>query len=423
MTSNDANEATVYLHLDGDGYVPVGILEYLPSQARSVFTYGRRYVERPNAVPIDPVRLPLTFTGRAMTPRRATMFNALRDAAPDRWGRKVLGLLAGRPAETLSEFDILTAHHSRHRIGALAFGPNPTSGPRSMAPWAGGEDFFVRDLGQLQKLAGIIGSIADATEEDLDAIRASLPDDAFAQALTSLYSVGGARPKAMIEFEGKFWIAKFPKGDDAWNEPLVEHATMTLAAKCGIDVAATRVIELGGITVLLVQRFDRNVEVPRHFVSGFTVQDVQEDGDWGSYQDLALAARRLGDDTAPQELFRRMAFNALCANTDDHPRNHAFFVERRQVRLTPAFDLVPRQIRSARYDLALRCGEYGTEASVRNLLSRTEPFGLSPQNSRRILGEIQDVFAGWREHFGQLGVTERDLRELALRFSSSGHSA
>lgn len=416
-TISKPTETTVYMYLPGDGYVPAGILEYDPAHEQSIFAYGRRYVERPNAIPVDPIRLPLSFSGKATTKRRVQMFNVFRDAAPDRWGRKVLSLQAGRPAQTLSEIEILTAHHSPHRIGALAFGPTPTSGPMSMASWASKEDLFARDKDQLQDLAEIITLIEDTDEEDLDKLRESLPDDAFMKALTSIYSVGGARPKAMVEFDGELWIAKFPKGDDAWNEPLIEHATMTLAAKCGIDVAKTKTIDLGDISILLVKRFDRDtLGNPLHIISGFTIMDVTEDGDWGSYQDLALAARQLGDEMAAEELFRRMCFNALCANTDDHPRNHAFFVERGRVRLTPAYDVVPRQIQASSYDLALRCGKYGTDTSTRNLLSMTALFGLSAGSAAEILEDIREVVADWRSHFGEAGVSNRDLMTLEHRF-------
>lgn len=415
MTSK---EATIYIHLPEDGYVPAGILEYVPAQERSLFTYGRRYVKRANAIPIDPVRLPLSFTGQAQTPRRLPMFNALRDAAPDRWGRKVLSLQAGRAAETLSEFEILTAIHSAYRIGALACGPNPQDGPRSMAPWAGDTDLFSRNEGQLGEIAQIIGTIERTPEDELEALQKSFAGDAFWKALTSLFSVGGARPKAMVELEGVGYIAKFPKGDDAWNEPLIEHATMTLAAKAGIRVAETRVVGVGGVTVLLVKRFDRDDDKkPRHFISGFTVRDVAEDGEWGSYQDLSHAARRLGDENAGEELFRRMVFNALCANTDDHLRNHAFFVERNQINITPAFDLVPRQLRASSYELALGCGKYGHETSKKNLLSRTSPFGLNPEKAALIYEEIRATVADWRRHFSALGVGQKDLKELALRFN------
>ena len=411
------SEATVYIHLPGQGYVPAGILEYLPSQKRSLFGYGRRYVKRPNALPPDPVRLPLSFTGQARTPRNWPMFNVFRDAAPDKWGRKVLRLQAGRAAHTLSEFDILTAVFSPRRIGALAFGPDPTTGPKSMAPWADSEDLFSRNMEQLRQIAEIIKVIEQTPEDELDTLRDRFRDEPFWQALTSIFSVGGARPKAMIELDGQQWIAKFPKADDVWNEPLVEHATMTLAGKTGINVAPTRVLKIGEITVLLVKRFDRDENgEPRHFVSGFTVRDVGEEDDWGSYQDLALAARRLGDETVGEKLFRRMVFNAMCANTDDHLRNHAFFVGRNHVSLTPAFDIVPRAFRATSYDLALRCGTHGTQTTKQNLLSRTEPFGLAPRSAARIQAEMADVVSGWREHFSSLGVTKKDIRELAHRF-------
>lgn len=409
-----SREAAVFIFLPEDGYVPAGILEYSPSPEQSSFTYGHRYVKRYNALPLDPVRIPLSFKGTALTRRRTPMFNALRDAAPDRWGRKVLSLQAGR---NLSEIDLLIAHHSSKRIGALAFGPNPKSGPCSMAPWAKFEDIFSRDQAQMLELANIIKIIEATPEDELDELQKRLPADAFLKALTSLFSAGGARPKAMVEFEGESWIAKFPKGDDIWDEPLIEHGAMTLAARCGINVANTRIIRVGEINVLLVKRFDRTTEdCPRHFISGFTAMDLEEDGDWGSYQDLAWAARRLGDDIAPEELFRRMVFNALVANTDDHPRNHAFFVHHTEVCLTPAYDIVPRQFRRSDYHLALRCGSRGTETTVENLLSQTAPFGLNDLDSKRILEEIQDVVSGWREHFACLGVHDPHLKELRYRF-------
>ena len=417
MTSDSPQEATVYIHLPDHGYVPAGILEYLPAQGSSVFTYGRRYVLRPNAIPIDPVRLPLSFAGHARSPRRIPMFNALRDAAPDRWGRKVLTLRAGQAARTLSEFHILTAMHSSHRIGALAFGPNPHSGPQSMAPWAGDGDIFARSLDRLREMTRIIRFVAETPEADLDALRDRLPEDALLRAFTSLFSVGGARPKALVDIDGQAWIAKFPKADDVWNEPLIEHAAMTLATRCGVHAAQTKLLDLDGMQVLLVKRFDRDIlGAPRHFVSGFTLMDVPEDGDWGGYQDLALAARRLGDPDAARQIFRRMAFNAICANTDDHPRNHGFFVDRTKVAITPAFDVVPRQFRSSAYHLALRCGVFGHQAGIRNLLSQTEPFGLEPTKARRILDEMLETASGWRGHFRDAGVTAKDILELEHRF-------
>ena len=411
------SKAVVYIYLKGDGYVPAGILQYLPDQTRSTFIYGRKYRKRPNALPIDPVNLPLSLQDEIITPRGMGMFNALRDAAPDRWGRKVLTLKAHQPSGTLSEFDILTAHHFPQRIGALAFGPTPDSGPQSMAPWVkNSEDIFTRDKEQLRELASIIEIIDKTPEDELETLTTLLKNDAFNQALTSLYSAGGARPKAMVTFNNENWIAKFSKGDDAWNEPLIEHATMTLAGQCGIDVAETRILRFGATNILLVRRFDRDTKnAPRHFISCFTAMDLKEDGDWGSYQDMAWAARQLGDEKAPEQIFRRMVFNAFVANTDDHPRNHAFFVNRSEIRLTPAFDIVPRQIRSSSYDLALRCGVNGSETTKKNLLSQTRPFNVNLKQAESIYFQIKSVVSGWREYFKKNGVQERELTELQQR--------
>ena len=137
-----------------------------------------------------------------------------------------------------------------------------------MAPWADSEDLFSTNMEQLRQIAEIIKLIEQTPEDELDTLRDRLRDEPFRQALTSIFSVGGARPKAMIELDGQQWIAKFPKADDVWDEPLVEHATMTLAEKAGIGVASTKTLKIGSISVLLVKRFDRDEigrPAPFHF--------------------------------------------------------------------------------------------------------------------------------------------------------------
>jgi serine/threonine-protein kinase HipA len=171
-----------------------------------------------------------------------------------------------------------------------------------------------------------------------------------------------------------------------------------------------------GQSVLLVQRFDRAGDEARHVVSGFTVAGVDEDGDWGSYQHLAEQARRLGDARSGPEIFRRMVFNALCSNRDDHPRNHAFFVSRTRIAMTPAYDLVPAAIRFRHWDLSLRCGAEGRAATRSNLLSDVRPFGLSEQEAARIWNEMTAIAADWREHFAACGVSAREMEELRHRF-------
>ncbi len=409
MTST-SERAVVFIRLSGMDYVPAGLLRH--EDRAYFFRYGRRYLQRPDAIPLDPARLPLAdmeFSG-------STLFSALRDAAPDRWGRKVLGLLAGRAPGTLSEFEVLTAAHHPQRMGALAFGPTPDA-PASLAPWATGDAFCMvpEDLGRVAAIVARVDEVED--DEELDAVRSGMPEDAFLAALASSLSLGGARPKAMVTVDGTSWIAKFSKRGDPWREPVVEHATMTLAARCGITVASTRLMELDGHFVLLVERFDRLSGGSRHVISGFTVTGAKEDGDWGSYQNLAEQARRLGDADSGPEIFRRMAFNALCSNRDDHLRNHAFFVSRKAIAMTPAYDLVPSAIRFRQWDLSLRCGLEGRAATRSNILSDVRPFGLSESEARRIWEEMRETTAGWREHFAGHGVTKREMEELRHRFA------
>ena len=409
MTST-SERAVVFIRLPGMDYVPAGLLRH--EDRAYFFRYGRRYLQRPDAIPLDPARMPLAdmeFSGHAL-------FSALRDAAPDRWGRKVLRLMAGRAPGTLSEFEVLTAAHHPQRMGALAFGPTP-DGPASLAPWATGDAFCMvpEDLGRVAAIVARVDEVED--DEEIDAVRSGMPEDAFLAALASSLSLGGARPKAMVTVDGTSWIAKFSKRGDPWCEPVVEHATMTLAARCGITVASTRLMELDGHFVLLVERFDRQSGGSRHVISGFTVTGAEEDGDWGSYQNLAEQARRLGDADCGPEIFRRMAFNALCSNRDDHPRNHAFFVSRKTIAMTPAYDLVPSAIRFRQWDLSLRCGLEGRAATRSNILSDVRPFGLSESEATRIWEEMRETVAGWREHFGGHGVTKREMEELRHRFA------
>ncbi len=423
-TSDLVDQAYVYIHLPGTGYVPAGLLRFEPRggerTARSFFRYGRRYLSRPNVLPVDPVRLPLDLGDQEVGTRRGVpLFNVFRDSAPDRWGRKILAVMAGVPVETLTECDILTAAHSPARIGALAYGPDKKGGPKSMAAWCK-KDVFARNVEDLETIARIIEAVDSEEQAAIDALRRELPQDEFLRVFAgSLSPVGGGRPKALVREDGIEWVVKFPKQGDAWSEPLVEHAAMTLAAKCGIHVASTRVERIRGEDVLFVRRFDREDDLRRHMISGFTLGDLREDGEWGSYQDLALAARRYGDDTAGEQLYRRMIFNILCSNTDDHPRNHAFFVSQSSVRMTPAFDIVPQRFTLDRYELALGLGTQGRVATLENAMTRPEPFGLNKEAGQRVISAMIAVVSGWDGHFQEHGVSQRDRDILRHRFQQA----
>lgn len=394
-----------------DGYVPVGLLR-TDGRDGFFFRYGDKFLERRDRVCLDPASIPLIREEFHST----ELFSVFRDAAPDRWGRRILSIMASRHYGEMSEIEILTAMHSDDRIGALAFGPTRER-PQSMASWAQHMPPLTQKQ-ELETILNIVIKVEQLSDDRLvDSLRTSLSKDAFLQALASSLSLGGARPKATVHYDEKLWIAKFPKRGDPWNEPQVEYATMLLAGNCGIQVPTMRCLNFASGTVLLVERFDRQYGHPQHMISGFTLNKLREDGYWGSYQLMAENARRFGDVRAGQEIFRRMVFNALCSNRDDHPRNHAFFVSGNNVCMTPAYDIVPSPTFTRKCELALECGREGRAVSIDNLLSDTQPFGVHAAEAENILEDMVAVMEHWEEHFARHGVKDNDLEKLQSRFT------
>ncbi|SMD12770.1 serine/threonine-protein kinase HipA [Desulfocicer vacuolatum DSM 3385] len=177
----------------------------------------------------------------------------------------------------MTELEILTALSPKHRVGALAFGQDPFSGPQSTL--SVDEEIHFKRENDLKKIARYVRLVDCIDDDEIDEFRGTLsPDDLFNILVPSLSPAGGARPKALVTYDGVEWIAKFPKRGDRWDEPLIEHACMTLAQECGIAVAETRIIQEESSNILLVKRFDKdNIGNPLHLASGFTIADFIED--------------------------------------------------------------------------------------------------------------------------------------------------
>lgn len=377
------------------------------------FVYGRRYLARPDAVEIDPVELklaPRTYETAAL----GGVFGALRDASPDYWGRRVIDKHAGKPQ--LGEIDYLL-NSADDRAGALGFGLNaePPS-PR-------------RDFNQtvaLEKLQ----RIADALIADED-----LAPDAANQQIQDLLlvgtSMGGARPKAVVEDADALWIAKFNRRDDRWNSARVEHAMLALARACGLEAADSKVVPAGGRDVLMVRRFDRERVAAGYtrarMISALTLlrtEDSHRTRDRWSYVLLAEELRRVGAEPADdaRELFRRMTFNALISNADDHPRNHAIIAKARDWRLSPAYDLTPSTpISLERRDLALVIGDGGRIATAENLISQSARFLLKTEEAAAIVAEMElRVASTWYDVARAAGVSADDCELISGAFVYSG---
>jgi serine/threonine-protein kinase HipA len=227
-------------------------------------------------------------------------------------------------------------------------------------------------------------------------------------------SMGGARPKALLNIDGEEWVIKFSDGDAA-DTPLVEHATMTLAQQARIRAAATRAVRLSDGHAVAVKRFDRTARGARQHCLSASVA-LRAASERFGYPELAQLLRRRAEvstsATQMHELFRRMVFNILVDNTDDHEKNHALLVtDAQRYELSPAYDVLP--CGQALGFQQMRVGEQEADSTVANALSMANLFGLSKREAPRQVSEVARVVDRWREHFKECGVTAGDIELYA----------
>ena len=336
--------------------------------------------------------LPLA-RGAFLPKERDMAAGAVDDARPDRWGERVIRNLY-KPAR-LSVLEYLY-FAGVNRFGALGVSLDPAnyrpSGDEAMAR--------LTDLPEMER-----------------AVAAVLAGEKLNEALVRLVkpgpSFGGARPKSLIEMEGAQWVVKFSEGEEL-NTELVEHATMRLAAECGINVADTRALPLPRGHAVAIKRFDRTGAQRLHVISANTV--LRAAGLPMGYPELAQSLRRIARAGAirghQQELFRRMVFNILMDNTDDHEKNHAFVrADDGFYDLSPAFDLVPSVQGLGQQQL--RVGKREAESSIENALSEVQAFGLKKDSAVAEVKLVVAVVDGWKARLRALGVSDRDLGAMA----------
>ena len=415
MTSE--RECYVYIVPPGaTEFVTAGRFRITPAPeggAVGEFVYGRRYLEREDAVELDPVELRLR-RGPYETARMQGFFGAIRDSMPDFWGRRIIERNAGHTQ--LEEFDYLMQGPD-DRAGALGFGLNVVPPvPKRVFNRA-------LDLERLQVAA-------DAIINDEPDIAGSAAGQTEVLILLGT-SMGGARPKAVVEYEQDLWLAKFARLDDRWNHPRVEHGMLNLAKACNLSVTDSKITTVAGRDVLLVRRFDRDRSeggYRRHrMVSALTLLKLDDSpmarSDW-SYILLADEIRRVSAEAAQdlRELFGRMCFNAAVSNLDDHPRNHAVLAKEQAWRLSPAFDLTPAPvIAKDRRDLAMTCGQFGRYANRENLISGHGRFFLSKKEAEGILdGIVETIRSQWRPTMRRASVSETDCEAIASAFLYDG---
>jgi serine/threonine-protein kinase HipA len=375
------SERALYVGLAGEpGAPPVaaGVLKLARQgvMEHGQFAYGTQYLQAAGAVALNPEHLPLQAAVFALEPARVRDGGALpltlRDALPDAWGRRVLEIQHGRE---LPDVDVLLATND-DRTGAMVF-----SEALPIDPQAGAQP--PQDLDGLARAAALV----EAGED---------PGKAHKQLLLGGGSLGGMRPKATFIHEGVRHLAKFPSRSDDHDVEAVEAATLGLARACGIAVPEFFLYPLRQRQALLLRRFDREgpatAERRLHYLSAAAWLGVRYESSGGSYVELAQALRRHG--ARPQadlpELFRRLVFNLVADNSDDHVRNHGILLRPGEGwRLAPAFDLVMQLTNIGYQALAILPGRL--ESGVGLALEAAPHFGLSPGQARAIVQEIADT--------------------------------
>ena len=431
----------VFAHLVGapdpahNGFVPAGLLENMGENLSPTFTYGTKYVGRPNAIEVDPRALPLAGELGGTTRfvlHGLTEFGGIRDSAPDAWGRRVIENMLGVRTGTLPEVAYLLEAGS-DRVGALDVRADINA---EGTPHGHG----VIELGRLLDLANRIENQETVPQHLLPYFN-------------GLSSAGGARPKATVRDDaGVLYLAKFPSKDDKACNAVLEAGALDLARQAGLRVPPVHVKTIGDQKVLFIRRFDRFWAEPGERLaagqeswltdpgithngikrtegrlavcSAMTLIGVDEyDAQRSSYEDIAKAIRQYG---APgfiksdvQEMFARMVFNIIVNNNDDHLRNHAFVydVAAKGWRLSPLYDVLPMNTAAFTRHLHLEVGERGREASLDNALSRWSAFHSSRTDAVQAIHQVWTASRAYLEKFEKYGATalETEYVQGALR--------
>ncbi|MCR8726686.1 type II toxin-antitoxin system HipA family toxin [Frigidibacter sp. ROC022] len=406
MTSKaEATEAFVWMWLPG-ATEPVVAGRLDQDGDRLLFTYGASYRRRKDAIPIYEPELPLR-EGVIEPINGLSMPSCIRDGSPDAWGRRVIiNRLTGKKPDAagipdISELTYLLQSGS-DRIGALDFQASATEYVPRLAAEASFEELL---------------AAAELIEKGLPLT------PALDQALNHGTSIGGARPKALIDDGEKKFIAKFSSSTDTHSVVKAEFIAMKLATACGLNAAPVSITKAAGKDVLLIERFDRILSEDgwtRHaMVSALTMLGLDEMmARYASYEDLAEIIRRRF--TAPKEtlkeLYGRICFNVLCGNTDDHARNHAAFWDGKMLTLTPAYDICPQGRSGNEATQAMLIKGDNRMSTLATCLAAAPDYHLKEGEAAALIeAQIATIAANWDDICAQAELSPVDRKLFAGR--------
>jgi serine/threonine-protein kinase HipA len=401
----------IEVHIELDGRTrPVGVARSNRVRGNETlgFEYAPEWLADSACFSLEPA---LTLTrGSFAPPAGQAIFGSIGDSAPDTWGRRLMQRAERRLAErerravrTLAESDYLLGVADETRLGALRF--------RRV-----GEQVFRAPIREGVPAMVDLGRLLTVTERIL---RDEETDEDFQLIFAPGSSLGGARPKAsVVDQHGNLYIAKFPKETDEYSMETWEEIALRLAVRAGIATPSHELLQVGGKAVLLSRRFDRKGAIRIPFLSAMAMTG-SKDGERGSYPEIVDALSRHGAKAKAdaEALYRRVAFNVLISNVDDHLRNHGFlWLGKTGWSLSPAYDLnpVPTDLKARVLTTNIDLDE-GT-CSIELLEAASEYFGLGLTAARTIIKEVAVVSATWRETARQAGARASEIDRMASAF-------
>ena len=402
MMSSEYSEIFVWIWLPAET-TPVVAGKLTRQGPTYLFNYGKSYLQRNNAIAIYDTELPLRQGLIPLLPG-LSIPGCLRDAAPDAWGRRViLNKRFGKKAFGVdpASLDELTyfMESGSDRIGALDFQLSPT----------------------LYEPRYALGATLEELAEASDLVEKGIPlTPELAQALHHGTSIGGARPKALVESDSSKFIAKFSTSSDLYSVVKAEFIAMRLAALAGLDVAPVSLQNVTGKDVLLVERFDRTATAQglqrKSIVSALTLLALDEMmARYASYQTLTELIRSTFKNapTTLVELFSRIVFNILVGNTDDHARNHAAFWDGQALVLTPAYDICPQARHGRTASQAMLITDDERSSRIATCIEAAPHFLLSVEKAIHIVEQqIICIEANWQNVCDEASLSEVDRNLL-----------
>ncbi|MDX2496230.1 MAG: type II toxin-antitoxin system HipA family toxin [Desulfuromusa sp.] len=399
-------EEEIEVHIEYDSVTHfVGMCRYYRrgrSQS-STFEYDQTWLDFPESFAIDPENLPLTPGPFHRSSSNSGLPGAIRDTAPDRWGQQLIRRAFRKQNENraLSEIDYLLAINDQTRIGALRYKRE-------------GEEAFDHDVGtyRVPPLVSLLALLNAA-----DAVNSNTETAEDLRLLLNEGSpLGGARPKSAVQDQdGSLAIAKFPKPDDDRSIPHGEVLAMELAKKAGIDVANARLVSVADRPVALIKRFDRDSNSRIPFISAMTFL-AKDDGEASTYTEITEVIRKHSREPTKDlhELWRRVVFNVMSSNLDDHLRNHGFLYDGNGLwRLSPAYDLNPMPAYEKVREMTTWISEEGPDANVDIAIRAAEYFRLKESEASEILDEVTGAFHRWTDTAKGIGMSNSDIEQYA----------